>query len=347
VTESAHVLDADPGCFLSALRYGEDMSRARRQLHGQRLRGLASLLTIVALFLLPAPSASAQTEPPPVPSSPVDSPVVSPFVGPIQGQLREGRFFSPALGRDMTYFVYLPPTYGADDGPFPTLYLLHGNSGDKEEWLAYGVIDIADAMITAQEIAPLVIVLPQGDFSYWVNLVPAGARYGDYLRDDLVAHIDASYQVLPLPEQRAIGGLSMGGTGALIRAFRDPAIFGVVGAHSPALPREGERPFLGTGPAFARRDPVSLAAEQEGIDDLTIWLDIGDQDDWLPRTEVLDTALAEREIPHEFVVFPGEHWGGYWGEHLPEYLSFYSEALSQASAPDQDPDSAREGAADE
>jgi enterochelin esterase-like enzyme len=287
----------------------------------RRARVALALLLVVTTLALGWPPApvTAQSGP--------DAPVQSPYVGPLAGQLREGHFFSHALARDMAYFVYLPPGYGDPEFLFATLYLLHGNSGDKEEWVAYGLIDTVDRMIADGAIDPLVVVLPQGDFSYWVNLVPNGPNYGDYLTEDLVGHIDATYRVLADAEHRAIGGLSMGGTGALIRAFRAPEVFGVVGAHSPALPQEGERPFLGRGRQFERRDPIALAEQAEELEALRIWVDVGDEDDWLPRAEVLDEVLSARDIDHEFHIFPGEHWGGYWSEHLPDYLHFYDSAL--------------------
>src|SRR5262245_41959645 len=201
-------------------------------------------------------------------------PEVSTLVGPIWGSLHRVTFFSRALERPIPYFVYLPPGYGLSDRLYPTLYMLHGNSGSNEEWIAYGLIDEADGMIVAGEIQPLVIVLPQGDFSYWVNLPPMGPNYGDYLLHDLVEHIDTTYRVAEDSARRAIGGLSMGGTGALIAAFRNPDIFGVVGAHSPALPEEGQRYFLGMGRDFRQRDPITQAMRRFQLDELAIWIDM-------------------------------------------------------------------------
>jgi enterochelin esterase-like enzyme len=171
-------------------------------------------------------------------------------------------------------------------------------------------------------------VLPQGDFSYWVNHAGDGPRYGDYLRTDLVRHINATYKVRRGPQNRAIGGLSMGATGALVNTFRYPRIFGVVGAHSPALPGEGERDFLGDGAEFAQKDPISLADTATGLDRQSIWIDVGDEDPWLERVEELDAGLKDRGLDHEFHVFPGDHWGPYWTEHLPDYLRFYDAALN-------------------
>lgn len=251
----------------------------------------------------------------------------SEYVGPLLGSLAAATFFSPSLGREMPYFVYLPPEYHSGSERYPVLFMLHGYSGSNEEWLAYGLVDRADAMIVRGEIRPLIIVLPQGDYSYWVNLVD-GPAYGDYLSTDLVDHSERTYRVLPGAGHRAVGGLSMGGSGALINAFVNPSVFGIVGAHSPSLPEEGWREFLGSGDDFARRDPISLAFSEAWLNDLTIWIDMGDEDFWLSRGEALRAALVESGLTHEWRVFPGDHCGDYWEEHIPDYLRFYDSALA-------------------
>ncbi len=253
---------------------------------------------------------------------------VSRYIGPIRGSIQNIQFYSPALARQMPYFVYLPPGYATGDRRYPVVYMLHGNSGSYEEWPAYGFVNVADRLIAAREILPMIVVFPQGDFSYFVNLADSGPRYGEYLVVDLVRHINATYKVLPGPEHRAVGGLSMGATGALVNAFTYPRIFGVVGAHSPALPLEGERDFLGTGREYAQRDPIALARSGRRLERLAIWIDVGDEDPWLDRVEQLDETLEEAGVPHEFNVFPGEHDGSYWGEHIQDYLHFYDAALN-------------------
>jgi enterochelin esterase-like enzyme len=183
-------------------------------------------------------------------------------------------------------------------------------------------------MITAREILPLIIILPQGDFSYWLNHVDNGPKYGDYIVADLVRHVNATYRVLPGRENRAIGGLSMGGTGALLHAMRFPNVFGVVGAHSPSLPAEGEREFLGEGRDFELRDPLSQVAVARRLQDLFLWIDIGDEDDWELRTRELHEALVERGVDHEFHLWRGDHDGDYWATHVPDYLRYYDRALN-------------------
>jgi len=259
-------------------------------------------------------------------------PRASQYVGDIRGTFRNMQFFSTSLNKDMPYFVYLPPGYEEENRRYPVLYMLHGNSGSYEEWAAYGLIDRADRMIVTKEILPMIIVLPQGDFSYWVNLVD-GPAYGDYLTRDLVRHINATYRVLPGREHRAIGGLSMGGTGALVAAFRFPQEFGVVGAHSPALPEEGSRDFLGEDADYQLRDPISLAERAERIGSLWIWIDVGNDDEWLPRVEELAEALNDRGLDYRYQVPPGDHYGGYWTRMIPEYLRYYDAALNPERRP--------------
>jgi enterochelin esterase-like enzyme len=252
------------------------------------------------------------------------------YVGAIRGRFLERSFYSRALGREMPYFVYLPPGYDDADRSYPVLYLLHGNSGAFEEWPATGLIDLLDRGIQALELEPFIVVLPQGDFGYWLNHAWGGTRWGDYVTRDLVSHVDGSYRTLRRPHRRAIGGLSVGATAALVHAFTWPQRFGVVGAHMPALREDStEASFLGVDEDFAARDPVSLAQQLAGLDQVQIWLDVGDEDDWYPRVSVLHGALLDRGIEHHWWVWPGDHDLGDMARHLPEYLRFYSRALNR------------------
>jgi enterochelin esterase-like enzyme len=254
------------------------------------------------------------------------------YVGPIRGRFLERWFDSQALDRSMRYFVYLPPGYDASSQAYPVLYLLHGAAGEAEEWAAYGFLDRLDAGILAGTLLPFVVVLPEGEFGYWINHAEDGARWGDYLTRDVVADVDASYRTVRAAAGRAVGGLSMGGAGGLVQAFTYPSIFGVVGAHSPSLREDNTVvPFLGEGAEFAERDPVSLARTQPSLDRLRIWLDAGEEDHFYPRALTLHATLQERGVAHEWHAFSGEHLDSYWIEHTPDYLSFYSRALGTNS----------------
>jgi S-formylglutathione hydrolase FrmB len=208
--------------------------------------------------------------------------------------------------------------------------MLHGGGGDKDEWAAYGLVNDADQAIISKDIAPLIIVMPQGDLGYWVNWPDGGPRWGDYVVEDLRRQIDSTYRTLPDAAHRAIGGLSMGGAGALQLAFTHPDLFGVVGAHSPALHVDDGSfsTIYGTGADFAQREPIDLAVTAPDIDTLKIWVDAGEEDPWLERDTLLQQNLAERGIAHNWSVLPGGHEGDYWIQNLPAYLRFYDSVLN-------------------
>src|SRR5579859_230764 len=248
---------------------------------------------------------------------------------PLQGMLRDDRLLSPIIGASFPYRIYLPPDYLRSEKRYPVLYMLHGAGGNYTEWTDSFLPEQADRLIVAGEIPPMIVVMPDdGGQTYWANWSEGGPRWGDYLTEDVVTAIDQRYRTLADPRSRAIGGLSMGGLGALNRAFDHPDVFGVVGAHSPSVRLEPDPAlwFL-QGQAFWDNDPVWLAQNRPGLDSLAIWLDAGTEDIWLPNIEAVHTALVDEGLHPVWHVFPGPHEAEYWIEHVPDYLRFYGGAL--------------------
>jgi enterochelin esterase-like enzyme len=207
--------------------------------------------------------------------------------------------------------------------------MLHGNGGNYTEWTDSYLPEQADRMIAAGEIPPMIIVMPDdGEATYWANWSEGGPRWGDYVTEDVVSTIDQRYRTLPDAASRAIGGLSMGGLGALSLAFQHPDVFGVVGGHSPSV-RVAPDPALWflAGQTFWDHNPVWLAHNATGLSSLKIWLDAGTEDVWLPNIEAVHNALVEEGLSFEWHVFPGPHEAEYWIEHIPDYLNFYGRAL--------------------
>jgi enterochelin esterase-like enzyme len=248
---------------------------------------------------------------------------------PLVGMLRDDRLTSPIIGEDFAYRVYLPPEYlTRPQKRFPVVYMLHGNGGNYTEWSDSFLPEQADRMMASGEIPPMIIVMPDdAEATYWANW-DEGPRWGDYVTEDVVSTIDQRYRTLANPRSRAIGGLSMGGLGALNLAFQHPDVFGVVGAHSPSVRLEPDPAlwFL-TGDNFWQHNPVWLAENAPGIESVSIWLDAGTDDVWLPNIEALRDAMVARGLHPAWHNFPGPHEAEYWIEHVPDYLRFYSSAL--------------------
>ncbi len=245
--------------------------------------------------------------------------------------LLDRTFFSPTLGREIPYGIYLPPNYQVDTNRrYPVLYLLHGAPTNYTEWAQLGLADVFDELIANGQAQPFIVVFVEGEGSYYFNHQD-GPAWGDYVARDVVQYIDATERTLPDPASRAIGGLSMGGLGALQLGLNYPDVFGIIGAHGPALWAADEHPdVLGSPDYYAQYDPRELA-RTAGRQPLAAWLDVPSQDPWLDRDNELRQTFEDRGWPLVFEIYEGEHKSEYWYSHIPDYLAFYSENLSFGS----------------
>jgi enterochelin esterase-like enzyme len=230
------------------------------------------------------------------------------------GQVLNGVADSSLLAKPMTYRVYLPPCYFEDSSTrYPTLYLLHGQTYNEDQWLRLGAASLMDQLISIGEIRPFIIVFPY-DYSY---LQPTQYPFEDVFMNVLVPQIDARYRTIPAATDRAVGGLSRGGAWALHLGIRHPDVFGAIGAHSPAI-------FYSDGSSLKL---TLLDLPQEQLPRL--FMDIGDSDDELPNMLTFKNFLDEHEIPYEWHSYVGFHEEKYWAAHLEGYLRWYVEGWAQ------------------
>ena len=197
------------------------------------------------------------------------------------------QFFSDALGKWTSYNLILPD---AGEGPFPVLMQLHGLTDDAEAWLQRSNLarHVADL--------PLVVVLPDGGTSGYVNWKDSGrlhkARYEDLLMQDIPAHLRRSFHVTEGPW--AIGGLSMGGYGAMRLGLKYPNLFTSIWAHSSAfhIPDRLD-PALVADLEDARVMPHVRKAAAAGTTQ-TISFDCGVDDELIDHNRALHAARHAR-----------------------------------------------------
>ena len=152
------------------------------------------------------------------------------------GQVFADQAPSPALGRDVKFTVYVPDGYqDASSANYPVVYLLHGAGGDENEWRTKGgAVETLDGLIKRGLIRPSVVVMPTaGPASWWADGVAEKA--GTAIMKDLLPYVESRYKVQKERSGRAIGGLSMGGYGALNLALRYPSQFCAAAVISPAI----------------------------------------------------------------------------------------------------------------
>ena len=256
---------------------------------------------------------------------------------PSASRVESDTFFSSALGQTMPYFIYLPSGY--DSLPttrYPVLYMLHGAGGSNTEWRGYGLFNAADQLIGSGGIAPLIIVLPQGDQSFWMDHANGGPKWGTYTAHDVVDEIDGHFRTVADRAHRAIGGLSIGADGAMQLALNNPTEFSVVGAHSPTLRPYSQWPTFFGDQAYAdAHDPAYLFRTMPNVA-LTFALeaDTATQDTlWRPSAEAFHQQLLGEGIPHEWHdQWVGGHGGNYWSAHTQDYLRFYDSGLKSQAA---------------
>ena len=250
---------------------------------------------------------------------------------PLTGQVETRTFWSASLARTMPYNIYLPPGYASGSREYPTVYLLHGMAGSDRQWSDLGIAKAADRLIAAGKIAPLIIVMPEGETGYWVDHATDGQKWGRYTAVDVVNEIDAHFRTIARQRSRAIGGISMGAHGALQLALNYPGEFTAVGAHSLVLRRFGNAPsYFGTAADFATRDPMQIvkATGPAGCS-FALWIDIGAGDPWATVATQFDGELTDLGIKHQWHLWAGDHSAAYWTAHLDDYLRFYDASLSR------------------
>ncbi len=256
---------------------------------------------------------------------------------PSAGRIATVTLYSQQLRRSMPVTIYLPPGYDDDTSTrYPTVYMLHGGSGTSAEWVDYGLLAAADRLMSSGQIARAIVVLPQGDQEYWVDHVvdaatgANGEKWGSYVALDVVPQIDRTYRTIAKASARGIGGLSMGGHGAMQLAMNFPGIWSAIDAISPALRPYGDAPtYLGSGAAFAARDPLSLIEAKPALAAKYAWrIDDGDTDPWMSQAQGIAAELGRLGIPIDLEIVPGDHSMAYWSAHVEDFLRYFSGTLS-------------------
>ncbi len=248
-----------------------------------------------------------------------------------EASIEYGTLQSSSLGKELKFAVQLPPSYKTDaKRRYAVLYFLHGMFGNEGEFERRGVAAAVSKLRAEGKIGDFIIVAPAGENSFYLNSKP-GVRYEDAIIKDLIPYIEKNYRAVGTSAGRAIQGISMGGWGAMLLAFKHPEMFSSVTTHSAALFAElpqvtgsdrrsqfmlklignifGDPPdeefFRASNPVFVA-EANAAAIKKSGI---KIYFDCGEQDRYgfQESNKAFDEKLTKAGIPHEFHLFPGNH----------------------------------------
>jgi enterochelin esterase-like enzyme len=146
--------------------------------------------------------------------------------------------FSHQLGYDILYKVYVPAGYEHLDN-LPTIYVTDGQEYVDERLGA--MINVLDNLIADKKIKPIIAVfidpreVKDPSNNRRMIELPLNDHFLEFVRDELVPHIDKSYRTNPSPDARAIMGTSLGGLNAAFFGLKAPDTFRLIGIHSPAF----------------------------------------------------------------------------------------------------------------
>ena len=251
------------------------------------------------------------------------------------------------LNKIMPVSVYLPCDYNEKDS-FPTLYFLHGRSGDENILIESGLNISADKLIGNREINSMIIVCPRIENSRGINSSsickevndPLGriiniGMYEDYLINEVIPTIDKNFKTIKNRKGRYIGGASAGGYVALHSAFRHSDLFSKTGGHMPAIElqlEEEDKLYFQNPGDWDKYNPIYIASNMERSD-IKIYLDAGDKDEgeFYKGCSALHEILTEKGMNSQNYIFKGNHNIKYIKSNIEKYLRFYANKIKSQS----------------
>ena len=252
---------------------------------------------------------------------------------------------SESLMRTVPVNVILPadklPVPGEpprEDRPFKTLYLLHGIIGSSIDWVNGTRIQ------RFAEDHDLAVVMPSGSNSFYVDQPEGHNYFGRFVGQELVSLTRKIFPLSTKREDTYIGGLSMGGFGALRSGLKYTETFSHIVCLSGALlaeemaRRTGEKESFMDGAAYARacfgdldkilhsdKNPKWLVKQlkEQNRPIPRILLACGQEDDLLPYNEDMRDFLLSEGVDVTYQTGEGAHEWDFWDRWIEYAVSHW------------------------
>ncbi|MCE7990353.1 MAG: esterase family protein [Roseivirga sp.] len=258
---------------------------------------------------------------------------------------------SDILDYDVEYSVYLPEDYETSQRAYPVVYLLHGYTDDETGWTQFGEVKrLVDEGIASGEIPPMIIIMPDGKVTWYMNDHAGTELWEDMFIKEFMPHVEGKYRIKAKKEFRGISGLSMGGFGSLRLSLTHTDLFAACAGYSSALwtandfadmGQEGYDNMFGKliGQGLSGKKRITDHWKTNSIIDLVrskpleelnkvrFYFDCGDDDFLAIANAQLHIEMRRKNLPHEYRVRDGAHTWGFWRTSLPIGLKFIGESF--------------------
>ena len=256
-------------------------------------------------------------------------------------------YFSNALMRHVVYKAVIPTDSPAvkdvapnEMKPFKTLYLLHGIMGGHNDWV------VNTRVASWAQHYNVAVIMPAGDNSFYVDQEAGHNYYGEFIGRELVEETRKLFPLSFKREDTFIGGLSMGGYGALRNGLKYYNTFGAIVALSAALIIDyAVASNQDAEWVFARRsyyehvfgdlsklkgsdkDPEALIRkikEEKGLIP-RIYIACGTEDFLIENNRKFRDFLISEGVKHTYVEDRGAHDWKFWDKYIEKALEWLVE----------------------
>lgn len=251
----------------------------------------------------------------------------------------QGSFYSDCLKGTTSLRVIFPErsndVFPVVGGRLRVLYLLHGLSGNSDEWVRFTKIEYYAKKYH------LIVIMPEVQRSFYCD-AGYGADYFTYIADELPEICGHWFRLDQSRENTFIAGESMGGYGAVKVGLRRPKRFAAVASISGVLDYAaaarralaGRWPEVHPSELYARHGPSGLpAAEDDPIilvkkaasdPDRPRLIQLCGTEDFLYEDNQRFRAAAEAAgYGHVYHEGAGGHEWPYWDKAIQHSIQFF------------------------
>lgn len=231
--------------------------------------------------------------------------------------------------------IMMPGDKPREKKPFPTLYLLHGIFGNYTDWVSGTCVQ------RWAEKKGLAVIMPSGENHFYVDCKANGERFSEFIGRELPEKMRELFPLSEKREETFIGGLSMGGYGAVTNGLKYSETFGRIAGLSCGFILDdlgGEKPVM-VETVFGKDFPKTIFGEkvkgsdkdyyalaeklkESGKPVPEIYLCCGTEDSLLPKNRAYAKYLKELGLPVTYEEGPGKHDWDFWNTYIEKIIDW-------------------------